>query len=244
MTAIGIIPARYASTRFPGKVLADINGFPMVHHVYTAGMRSSRLDAVLIATDDTRIAAAVAQLGDRVILTAQNHRSGTDRIAEAFRSSGQGADIIVNIQGDEPQLDPALIDQLVDLMEAHLDLPMGTAVSTGISGADKVNPGVVKVVVEGDRATGFYRESPSDLPTGALYRHVGIYAYRKEFLTTFTAQAPTDNEMKANLEQLRALDMGVPIGVVVSDYAGVAVDTPEDLQTVLSSWTAKQGAVA
>lgn len=244
MTAIGIIPARYAATRFPGKVLADIHGFPMVHHVYQAALGSTRLDAVLIATDDTRIATAVARLGDRVILTSQDHACGTDRVAEAFKSSGQAGDFVINIQGDEPQLDPALIDQLVDLMEAHPDIPMGTVASTVLSDEDRANPGVVKVVAEHGLAKGFYREIPSELPSGDLYRHVGLYAYRTDFLPTFTAHGPTPNERQLKLEQLRALDMGVSIGVVTTDYAGIAIDTPEDLQTVLANWAAKESPVA
>lgn len=234
MTAIGIIPARYASTRFPGKVLALIHDYPMVHHVYRRASRCVTLDEVIIATDSPLVAQTCVNLGDRVVLTGSEHESGTDRVAEAARNLE--GDLIVNIQGDEPQLDPGVVDRLVNYMQAHPHLPMGTMGSTTFSPDDLANPDLVKVIARDGLAVGFYRSLPSPPPEGDLLRHVGLYAYRRDFLFQFAAQPPCSLEREHRLEQLRALEMGASIGLVVLEYTAVAVDTPEDLERVLATW--------
>ncbi len=234
MTVVGIIPARYASTRFPGKTLAPINKFPMVHHVYSRALQCEELDDVIIATDHPLVARTCALLEDKVYLTQANHKSGTDRIAEVARTID--ADIIVNIQGDEPQLDPKIVDDLVKLMKTRPKLNMGTIASTALEEGDLTDANIVKVLVDVGQALEFYRDLPDELPDGVLMRHVGIYAYRKQYLLQFTETPQSGSEKKWRLEQLRALDMGTPIGVVVSDYRGISVDTPADLRKVVASW--------
>ncbi|MCH7477262.1 MAG: NTP transferase domain-containing protein, partial [SAR324 cluster bacterium] len=178
MSAIGIIPARYASTRFPGKALAPLGGYPMVHHVYAAASQAASLSEVLIATDSTRVASALARIGDRVVLTAAAHLTGTDRVAEAARQFE--SDLVLNIQGDEPQLTPQIIDQLVTFMDAHPQYRMGTIASDRLSGTDHARINVAKVEVLDDKAVAFYRELPPDPPAGILMRHVGVYAFRRD----------------------------------------------------------------
>ncbi|UCH09744.1 MAG: 3-deoxy-manno-octulosonate cytidylyltransferase [Fidelibacterota bacterium] len=235
MTAVGIIPARYASTRFPGKVLAPIHGYPMVHHVYQRALQCRTLDEVLIAADSPDVADTCAALGDRVILTRTDHVSGTDRVAEAVRD--MEFDLVVNIQGDEPQLDASVVDQLVTHMQAQSDLPMGTAGSTVLSREDMANPHIVKVIGRDGMATAFYRLLPAPVPEGVILRHIGLYAFRREFLFRFTAQPPSQWEQENRLEQLRALEMGASIGLVKTDYVSMAVDTPEDLERIVENWS-------
>ena len=234
MSVAGIIPARYASTRFPGKVLVPIHGVPMVHHVYERASRSACLDEVIIATDSPLVAETCARLGDRVVLTGAEHQSGTDRVAEAARDLS--AELIVNIQGDEPQLDPATVDALVGHMQAHPELLMGTVGSTLMAPEDEADPNVVKVVGRGGLAVAFFRELPSPLPTGELLRHVGLYAYRSEFLQQFAAQPTSPGERELHLEQLRALELGTAIGLVTLEVAGKSIDTPADLDEILAEW--------
>ena len=234
MTTVGIIPARYASTRLPGKVLAPIHDYPMVHHVYRRASQCATLKEVIIATDSPLVARACAQLGDRVILTGSELESGTDRVAEAARN--MEADLFVNIQADEPKLDPRIVDQLVAHMQAHPDFPMGTVGSTVLNSDDMSNPDVVKVIGRDGLATGFYRQLPSPQPEGDLLRHVGLYAYRRDFLFQFAAQPPSPRERELGLEQLRAMDMGTSIGLVAVDYVSMAVDTLTDLERVVATW--------
>ncbi|UCH64163.1 MAG: 3-deoxy-manno-octulosonate cytidylyltransferase [Fidelibacterota bacterium] len=233
MIAVGIIPARYAATRFPGKVLAPIQGYPMVHHVYQRSSQCTSLKEVIIATDSSQVAEACTLLGDRVMLTGSEHESGTDRVAEAARN--YQADLIVNIQADEPKLDPGIVDQLVVYMDDNPELSMGTVGSTTLDPDDVPNPNVVKVIGRDGLAVGFYRQLPSPLPEGDVLRHLGLYAYRREFLFKFTDQPPSHDEQKFHLEQLRAVDMGTSIGLVVVDFASMAVDTPNDLEQVVTT---------
>jgi len=234
MTAVGIIPARYAATRFPGKVLAPIHGYPMVHHVYQRASQCTSLKEVIIATDSPQVASACALLGDRVMLTGSEHESGTDRVAEAARN--YQADLVVNIQADEPKLDPGIVDQLVAHMEGNPELPMGTVGSTALDADDVPNPNVVKVISRDGLAVDFYRQLPSPIPEGELLRHLGLYAYRRDFLYQFADQPPCHNERKFHLEQLRAVDMGISIGLVAVDYVSMAVDTISDLERVAATW--------
>ena len=235
MSAIGIIPARYASTRFPGKALAPLGGYPLVHHVYAAAMQASSLSHLIIATESTRVAAELAKIGDRVVLTSKDHRTGTDRVAEAARQFE--ADLVLNIQGDEPQLRPQLIDALVEFMEGHPQFRMGTIASTHLSAEDRGDPNVVKVVMSGDSARAFYRAAPEDPPPGQIMRHWGLYAYHRDFLYRFASHPQSEDELEHGLEQLRAFDMGEKIGVLVTEFEGQAVDTREDLLKLAQNWS-------
>ncbi len=241
-----VIPARYASTRLPGKPLADIAGQPMIVRVVAAA-RGARTDGVWVATDDERIAAAVRQHGFDAVMTRTDHASGTDRIAEVADQLGwNDEDIVVNVQGDEPLLDPALIEAVATALHGNPDAAMATAAHPLSVAADMFNPNVVKVVCDvRGRALYFSRapipwdrdrfvetrdELPADLPA---QRHIGLYAYRVSFLRRFGRLAVSPLERCESLEQLRALWHGYPIQVVTVDHPPApGVDTPEDLERV------------
>jgi 3-deoxy-manno-octulosonate cytidylyltransferase (CMP-KDO synthetase) len=241
-----LIPARYASTRLPAKALADIGGRPMVVRVAERA-RSSGAQRVVVATDDPRIAAAVASHGFDAIMTRATHATGTDRLAEAAALLALAPDeIVVNVQGDEPLLDPALMRRVAHLLAERDDAAMATACHRIIDPTEGFNPNVVKVVLDArnyalyfSRATipwardafaGGARAIPADLP---LYRHYGLYAYRVRFLQAFPRLAPAPIESFEALEQLRALWHGHRIAVHVTAQApGAGVDTPEDLERV------------
>lgn len=234
MKAIGIIPARYASSRFPGKPLAEIAGRTMIEHVYRRAEQARSLAEVWIATDDERIADAVGGFGGRVVMTRPDHPSGTDRIAEAARELE--ADVIVNVQGDEPLLDPAEIDAVAAPFHESAELVMTTAATLIRDPRDVEDPGVVKVVLDGRGFALYFSRLPIPFDRGATgetrLKHLGLYAYRREFLFTYAALAPTPLERAECLEQLRALEHGYRIMVVRTDHDAVSVDTPEDLERV------------
>lgn len=241
-----VIPARYASTRLPGKPLADIVGQPMIVRVAAAARRSGA-DGVWVATDDERIVSAVRQHGFDAVMTGANHPSGTDRIAEvADQLNWDDAEIVVNVQGDEPLLDPALIDRVAGALRNDPDAAMATAAHPLTTASDFFNPNVVKVVCDArGRALYFSRAPipwdrdqfadrrdalPADLPA---QRHIGLYAYRVSFLRRFGQLAASPLERCESLEQLRALWHGYPIQVVSVDHPPApGVDTPEDLERV------------
>ena len=240
MKTYGIIPSRFGSSRFPGKPLAVLAGKPLVAWVVEAVKKAKSLDEVLVATDDERIADAVAQHGGRAVMTPSSLPSGTDRIACAARNY-LGADfadddILVNIQGDEPLIDPALVDELAMKLKLDARWDMATAVTPVRSAADLAAKSVVKVVL--DRFDGamyfsrapipFSRDGEADLSSGLYVRHLGIYAYRGAFLRRYIAEKPCALECTEKLEQLRALWMGARIAVVRTADIGVGVDTPED----------------
>lgn len=239
MKAVGVIPARWGSTRFPGKSLADIAGKPLVCRVVESARKAAKLADVIVATDDRRIAEAVSLSGVRAVMTKEDHQSGTDRIAEAVE--GISADIVVNIQGDEPLIDPALIDRLVEKLEESPAWDMATAAAPVRDEDTLLKPQVVKVVCDaGGGALYFSRSvipfvrdgSPGD--NIQLYRrHIGIYAYRKEFLARMVAHAPCELELAEKLEQLRAMYIGGRIAVVETEEAGGGVDTPADVEAVV-----------
>ena len=236
MRKIGVIPSRYGSTRFPGKPLCMICGKPMVQWVVEAVERASELDETLVATDDGRIASAVAAFGGKAVMTPSDLPSGTDRVAMAAAPVGDD-DIVVNIQGDEPLIDPALIDELVRRMAADTRWAMATAAAP-IASLDDLNAkSVVKVVLDAEDAALYFsrlpipfrRDGEPDLSSGLYWRHLGIYAYRGAFLKRFVAAPPSALEKTESLEQLRALDMGARILVLKTVDTGVGVDTPEDV---------------
>ncbi|MCW5889810.1 MAG: 3-deoxy-manno-octulosonate cytidylyltransferase [bacterium] len=235
---VAIIPARYRSTRLPGKALADLGGRPMVCHVAERAGRARGIARVLVATDDARIADAVRAIGVEVVLTRPEHPSGTDRLAEVAR--GLDADVLVNVQGDLPLLDPAMVERLAARMAAEPALPMATLASAIHDEAEWCSPHVVKVVWGADGRALYFSRAPiphdRDGVRGAGepfgWRHVGLYAYRRDVLLRLAALPPSPLERREALEQLRALEHGIAIGVVEwpADAPLVEVDTPADLE--------------
>ena len=246
MKTLGIIPSRYGSSRFPGKPLARLAGKPLVAWVVEAVKKAKCLDEVLVATDDARIADTVRHYGGTAVMTPSSLPSGTDRIACAARlregAEGDFADddILVNIQGDEPLIDPALIDALALKLRLNAKWDMATAVTPIRSAADLAAKSVVKVVLDRDGGALYFSRAPipcdrdhePDLASGLYVRHLGIYAYRGAFLKRYIAEAPCALEKTEKLEQLRALWMGARIAVVPTEDEGVGVDTPEDAERV------------
>ena len=236
-SAIAVIPARYRSSRFPGKPLADIAGRPMVEHVYRHAQAACSLAAVFVATDDVRIRDAVRAFGGEVRMTAAGHGSGTERLAEAVRDLHCG--IVVNVQGDEPLVEPAAIDLAVEALRTAPDAPMSTARCALDGDAELADPNVVKVVVDSDghalyfsRAAIPHRRQEDSAVPGGVYKHVGLYAYRRNFLLHIAALEPTPLEQAEQLEQLRVLEHGYRLRTVLVPGAPVGVDTPEDLERV------------
>jgi 3-deoxy-manno-octulosonate cytidylyltransferase (CMP-KDO synthetase) len=236
---IGVIPARWASTRLPGKPLAMIAGKPMIQRVAEQVVKAKSLDVVLVATDDQRIADAVASFnipGVKAVMTRADHPSGTDRIAEAV--AGEECDVLINIQGDEPLMDPELIDRLADVMLSG-NWDMATAAAPIKTEADLKNPAVVKVVFARDGQALYFsrsviphvRDAGTDA-TGAHWRHIGIYAYRRDYLLKLVAEPPCRLENLEKLEQLRALYIGCRMNVLQVEDIGIGVDTPEDIVKV------------
>ena len=236
MKIIGIIPARYGSTRLAGKPLKDICGKPMIQHVYEAAQGAQLLDQVYVATDDQRIVDAVAHFGGHVRLTSPDHKTGTDRIAEV--AAGLDAAIVVNLQGDEPLVNPAMIDEVIQPFVAEPELPMSTLCVPILEEAALHDPNVVKVVFDQRGHALYFSRSlipyPRKRENFTAYEHLGLYAYRKEFLMTYISLPQSRLEINESLEQLRVLEAGYRLKVVVSahPYEGVSVDTPEDLERV------------
>ena len=239
MKTIGIIPSRYGSSRFPGKPLAVLAGKPLVAWVVDAVKKAKSLDDVIVATDDERIVSAVEAYGGKAVMTPSELPSGTDRIACAAGNFADD-DILVNIQGDEPLIEPDLIDRLVTRMREGDKWDMATAVTPIRSAEDLAAKSVVKVVLDRDDGAIYFsrcpipcdRDSEPDLSGGLYVRHLGIYAYRGGFLKKYISQAPCALECTEKLEQLRALWMGGKIAVIRTEDEGIGVDTPEDAARV------------
>ena len=244
MSFIGIIPARYASSRFPGKPLADINGKPMIQRVYEQAVKA--LPLVYVATDDARIVACVENFNGNVILTATTHRSGTDRCAEAIAKIQLDRnikfDIVVNIQGDEPFIEPLQIHQLVACFDTP-EVQIATLVKRFSAEEDIFNPNIPKVVVNKEGEALYFSRSPipyvrdfghSEWATKhTFFKHIGMYAYRADILRVLSNLAPGSLEAAESLEQLRWLENGFRIKVAETEYETHAVDTPEDLARLL-----------
>ncbi len=255
--AVGMIPARYASRRFPGKVLAPIGGRPMIQHVVERARRARSLDLVLVATDDRRVLEAVEAFGCRAVMTSPDHPSGTDRIAEVARDIA--CEVVVNIQGDEPTLDPASIDRAVAPLLDDPTVPMATLCTPLRNEAEARDPNNVKVVCDrrgfalyfSRAAIPYFRDAAAAgvaghwlrvagdpkpetrNPEPVLWRkHIGLYAYRREVLLRLAALPPTALEQAERLEQLRALEHGIRIQVVETDRDAIGVDVPEDIGRV------------
>ncbi|MBI5184823.1 MAG: 3-deoxy-manno-octulosonate cytidylyltransferase [Nitrospinae bacterium] len=235
MKITAVIPARYGSTRFPGKVLAMIQGKPMVQWVYEKAARASLVERVLVATDDERVAEAVRSFGGDVRMTAKTHPSGTDRIAEVARDLS--SDILVNVQGDEPGIEPVHIDLVANLLLQDPGAAMATLASRITAAEEHENPNVVKVVFDQKGHALYFSRygipfNRDGLPRTERYKHIGLYSYRREFILKFVGLPPTPLERMECLEQLRALENGYKIRVGVTEYSGVGVDTPEDLERI------------
>ena len=240
MRTIAVIPARFQSKRLPGKPLADINGKTLLEHVYRRASRATRLAEVLVATDDERIFEAVAGFGGDAVMTAAEHASGSDRIAEAVRE--RDVDLIVNVQGDEPLIAPEAIDDAVALAEKT----PGAIVTLKSAITDREtlsNPNAVKVVTDGDGFALYFSRAPipagpmpgdGDLPSNLYYKHIGLYVYPKGVLMKLTELPPSPLERAERLEQLRALENGIRIRLGVTEHDSIGVDTEEDLERVRS----------
>jgi 3-deoxy-manno-octulosonate cytidylyltransferase (CMP-KDO synthetase) len=231
---IVVIPARYASTRFPGKPLADLGGSPLIEHVYRRASESRSAGAVIVATDDDRIFRAVERFGGRAVMTRADHPSGTDRLAEVAEQLN--CDLIVNVQGDEPLVDPRMIDEAVQPFQQDATLMMSTLRTRITDPADLDNPNVVKVVVDRDGFALYFSRAPIPFnrqggPSTA-WKHIGLYVYRREFLLAFARLDPTTLERTESLDQLRALENGFRIKAVETVHDSIGVDTPEDLERV------------
>ncbi|MCA9392601.1 MAG: 3-deoxy-manno-octulosonate cytidylyltransferase [Candidatus Omnitrophica bacterium] len=234
MNVIGVIPARYDSVRFPGKALAEIDGRPMIQHVYERASRSLSLTEVVVACDDERIRDAAAAAGARVIMTRSDHACGTDRIVEAVQ--GIEADIIVNIQGDEPLIQPDIIDTLVACLGEDSQQVMATVVKKIEDPQEIADPNVVKVVLDKQNFAIYFSRSPIPYNRAGTqltyHKHLGIYAYTKPFLLIYAALPKTALEQAECLEQLRAIEHGFKIKTVATQHESIGVDTPEDLAKV------------
>lgn len=238
MTAVGVIPARFASTRFPGKVLADLGGKPLIRHVWEKAKACAQLDDVLIACDHPGILKAAGGFGAKAVMTSPDHHSGSDRIAEAVKDLK--CDIVVNIQGDEPFIDPRTIDALAALLKNDAQVSMGTVIKEIGSDEEFKASQVVKCVVDGQGYALYFSRSPipynrnAQMPKGAKrYKHLGLYAYRKEFLLQYTQWPKSALESMEQLEQLRVLEKGHKIKTIVTEHESLAVDTPEDMEKAL-----------
>lgn len=251
MSAVAIIPARYASTRFPGKPLASLAGKPLIQHVYERVARAARVQGVFVATDSEAISTAVFAFGGRAVLTSPAHPSGTDRIAEALVSlerEGRKVDIVVNVQGDEPLVEPDMVDHVVGLLDDER-ASMSTLAKRIGNVIEITDPNVVKVVFDREGFALYFSRSPipyhRDLFAGGvcglaasvlqrmqMFKHIGIYGYRRDVLTRFAGLEPSWLEEYEKLEQLRALAHRFAIKVGETPYDTIGVDTPEDLERV------------
>lgn len=243
MKIIGIIPARYASTRFPGKPLVDIGGKSMIQRVYEQAKKTSSLSAVVVATDDARIENHVNSFGGEVVMTSEAHQSGTDRCFEAIQKFCSNADIVINIQGDEPFIQPEQIDLVASCFDTE-EVQIATLVKKITAEQDLFNVNIPKVVLntKGDaiyfsrQTIPFLRgkETSQWLGIHTFYKHIGIYAYRTQILAEITRLNPSSLELAEGLEQLRWLENGYKINTKTTDFENVAIDVPDDLKKLIN----------
>ena len=233
-----IIPSRYESTRFPGKPLADLAGKPMIQHVYERVLKAGSVSFAAVATDDERIFEAVRAFGGRAVMTSPRHRSGTDRIAEAVETMGlRDDDIVVNVQGDQPIFEPSQVDEVVGPLLQDVSIPMCTLIYRIVRDEEIAHPNAVKTVFDRNHFALYFSRATIPFVRDAFrkaeyFKHHGIYAYRRHFLRTFTSLPEGILERLEALEQLRALENGYPIKVVVTSHDSVEVDTPVELERV------------
>jgi len=234
---IGVIPARYSSSRFPGKVLAPIKGKPMIQRVWERVRQCRRIEDILVACDHPEVMEAVKAFGGRAVMTSDSHPSGTDRIAEAVKN--EAVEIIINIQGDEPLIVPEVIDELAGALLDNAEYPMASMMTTIHDEETWQNPNAVKVVVNQrgeamyfSRAPIPYRRDGKDAREVKIFKHIGLYAYRKDFLMKFAQLPDSLLEQTEKLEQLRVLQAGFSIKMIETDYDSVGVDAPVDIAKV------------
>ena len=244
---LAIVPARFASTRFPGKIIASLGGKPLVLHTYERTCEASLVDQVLIATDAREVAQALAPYGVIPVMTREDHASGTDRIAEV--AAEIPAEIVVNVQGDEPLIDPQIIDAAVRALLDDPEVVMATARRLIVDEADITNPNVVKVVCDARGRALYFSRCPipyirdaADRGAAAAcyWQHIGLYAYRRDFLLAYARMHQTPLERLEKLEQLRILENGYKIAVVDTAYESLGVDVPEDLERVRAIWETRR----
>ena len=261
LRALGVIPARYASTRFPGKPLAPLGNGSLLSAVWSSAAKASRLTRVVVATEDQRIVDACRGYGAEAMITSPDHASGTDRVAEVVRRAGEDFDVAVNIQGDEPFVTPTALDRLVAAFDGRPDLQMATLAEPLDDADDLFDPGAVKVVSGSDGMALYFSRAPIPYHRGnattlradfreqlrtrpggltGYQKHQGIYAYRRSTLFSITSMTPSSLELDEGLEQLRALQSGIGILVLASDFRSIAVDTPEDLARAASRLSTRQ----
>lgn len=240
MKFIGIIPARYTSTRFPGKPLIDIQGKSMIQRVYEQAEKSKKLSAVFVATDDKSIENHVKKFGGNVIMTSNNHKSGTDRCAEASKKTKAAFDVVINIQGDEPFIKPRQIDLLCSCFKSK-KAGIATLVKKINTPEELTNQNIPKIIINKNKEAiyfsrtpvPFYRDADSLkdwLKKHTYYKHIGIYGYRKEILSEISRLKPSSMEIAESLEQLRWIENGYKIFTAVTELESTAIDTPEDLK--------------
>lgn len=233
MNVIGVIPARYASTRLPGKPLKDIAGKPMIQHVYERALEADNLDSVIVATDDERIVAAVTAFGGRAVMTAADHPNGTSRVGEAIE--GQECDLVINLQGDEPLVVPAMIDEVITALTEDPELPTAT-LCCRIDEEKYNDPNVVKTVRDRNGYALYFSRSLIPYPRHPehqiVYEHIGIYGYRREFLPVYLSLPDTPLSQTESLEQLKVLENGYRMKVVETqaEYEALSIDTESDLE--------------
>jgi 3-deoxy-manno-octulosonate cytidylyltransferase (CMP-KDO synthetase) len=234
MNIVCVIPARYSSTRLPGKPLADIAGKPMIQHVYERAILAKYPQRVIVATDHPLVYEAVEKFGGEVILTSADHPTGTDRLAEVAKQCPE-VDLIINVQGDEPMIEPSVIDQLAEAFVNNPDLHMATLM-TEMDQREYHIPSAVKVITDLQGYALYFSRSLIPFPRVAagmpVFKHIGIYAYRRDFLLKYAKLAPTPLEKTESLEQLRALEHGYRIKVLETNFKSIGVDTIEDLEKV------------
>ncbi len=234
MKVLCVIPARYASTRLPGKPLLDIAGKPMICRVYDRAIQAKCVSETIVATDDERIITVVESNGGKAMMTRSDHSTGTDRLAEVAEAFSD-VDLIINVQGDEPLIEPSLIDELAAVFEADSELKMATVKTPMTNRTEIENPNNVKVVTDKEGYALYFSRSVVPYPRNAgcpVYKHIGIYAYKRDFLLTYAKMESTLLEQSESLEQLRALEHGYRIKVVETTARFVGVDTVEDLDKV------------
>ena len=235
MKNICVIPARYSSTRLPGKPLKDICGKPMICRVYERAKLSKLADEIIVATDDERILQAVEKNFGRAMMTRADHKTGTDRLAEVAENFPD-AEVIVNVQGDEPLIEASLIDELIGEFSRDKNLQMATVATELFLEDEMENPNNVKVVIDKKNNALYFSRSLIPFPRNSgkakVYKHIGIYAYRRNFLLDYAKMEPTELEQAESLEQLRALENGFKIRVIKSNCKFIGVDTEEDLRLV------------
>ena len=229
---VGIIPARIGSKRFPKKILADIDGKPMVVHVAERAMHSKLLEKVILAIDSNEAKQVLSDFDLEIVMTSKDHVSGTDRVTEVVKGL-DSAKLIINIQGDEPLLDPKVIDGLIKIFD-NSTVSMGTVVSRKIGIRDYLDRNVVKAFLDENQNAYDFKRDIYDSDIGGVFRHIGFYGFYRDTLLQFSSLPASKNEIKYSLEQFRALDNGIKIKAFISNAQQQAIDSPEDLDRVLS----------